>query len=144
MSEQGLQKGSYQCTPAGIDQLEKDCKEYKMSSCTVDGIDQAQIKKAQDEATDKALSESKKQFEYTQKALSQVIDLPTAPAKYKKPSKTPSKPPSKTTSKTLSKTPSKTPSKTDNSTTYIIIFIVILCLLVLSSSSLAVFAMNKE
>jgi hypothetical protein len=141
LSEQGLQKGSYQCTPAGIDQLEKDCKKYKMSSCTVDGIDQAQITKQQKELSDKALKASKKQFEYTQKALAQVIDLPTAPTGL---SKTASKKKPITPSKISSKIPSKTAPQSDNSTTYIIIFIVILCLLVLSSSSLAVFAMKKK
>lgn len=141
LSEQGLQKGSYQCTPSGIDLLEKDCKKYNMSSCTVDGIDQAQIAQVQKEEGEKARKLSEKQFKETQKQLSKVIDLPEAKPKPK--SKTASKFTSKTQSKTASKTPSKPASK-DNSTMYIIIFVVILCLLVLSSSSLAVFAIKKK
>lgn len=77
LSEQGFQKGSYQCTPASISTIETDCKKYNLSSCTVDGIDQAQILQSQEEQSKKALEESKKQFETTQTALQKVIELPS-------------------------------------------------------------------
>lgn len=144
LSEQGLQKGSYQCTPAGIEVLETDCKKYNMSSCTVDGIDQVQILKAQEEQSAKALAESQKQFTQTQAALSQVIDLPLS---QQQPSPLLQQPLSQEWQiQELQETQPVQQVKPveDNVTIYIIILLVILCILVFSSSSLALFALKKK
>lgn len=134
LSEQGLQKGSYQCTPAGISVLEQDCNKYNMSSCTVDGIDQAQILKAQEEQSKKAMEESQKQFTQTQAALGQVLDLPSKPQEPRKELQ-----PSESQQMKIQ----QIQPVQDNSIIYIIIFLVILFVLLLSSSSVALFKIKK-
>lgn len=146
LSEQGLQKGSYQCTPAGIEVLETDCKKYNMSSCTVDGIDQVQILKAQEEQSAKALAESQKQFTQTQAALSQVIDLPSQvqPIKQIQELQQPQWQQMQIQELQETQPVQQVQPVQDNATIYIIIFLVILCILVLSSSSFALFAIKKK
>lgn len=144
LSEQGLQKGSYQCTPASINTLEQDCKKYNMSSCTVDGIDQAQILKAQEEQSSKALAESQKQFTQTQSALGQIINLPST---QKQPEIQPIKQMQELQipqSQMLEQPIQQIQPIQDNSTMYIIIFLVILFVLIFSSSSLALFTIKNK
>jgi hypothetical protein len=126
--------------------LETDCKKYNMSSCTVDGIDQAQILKAQEEQSSKALAESQKQFTQTQAALSQVIDLPSQVQSIK-PIQELEQPQWQQMQIQELEQPQElqeTQPVQDNSIIYIIIFLVILCVLVLSSSSFALFAIKKK
>jgi hypothetical protein len=135
LSEQGLQKGSYQCTPASIDLIEADCKKYNLSSCTVDGIDQAQILKSQEELSKKALEESQKQFATTQAALQKVIELPSQ--------NIPEVPMTQQISPYIKDNIIEQPQQQIDYTIYIIIGI-ILCLILFSSSLISLFAIKRK
>lgn len=77
LSEQGLPIGSYQCNENGISSLERQCKKLNISldTCTTSGIDTKEAVERSISQAKEAAAQSAAQFEQTQQALRQVLNL---------------------------------------------------------------------
>jgi hypothetical protein len=126
--------GSYPCTVEGVKALEADCQLYNLDQCNVTAVDNAKIAKAASDSAEAALEQSRQQFEYTQNALQQVLNMPSAEgAGGDEDEMIPSRRPSK-----------KPKPSEDNTLMYIIPIFIIICIISMSSSSMiGLFALNK-